>query len=330
MRHLHLAVISRSLRTSAPHGSSPAGPASRLLLAALAGLLVAGCSIDRTIAGFVGNALAGGGGVYASEDDPDLIRDAIPFGLKTLESLLAASPTHRELLLGAARGFTLYAYLLQDEADRLDAVDLARARELRARARKLYLRGRSYALRGLEREHPAFTASLRADRAAALRPTSVRDVPFLYWAGVSGAAALGVAKDDLDLLGALPTAEALIRRVLELDETYERGAAHEFLVSYEGSRPGGSAVQAREHYRRALEISRGARASVHLALAEAVTVREQNLAEFRGLLASALAVDVEREPELRLANALARRRAQWLHARISELFLDADQGEGSQ
>lgn len=327
---MHPVIISRSLRTSAPHRGSPAGLASRLLIAALAGLLVAGCSINRTIAGLVGNALAGSGGVYASEDDADLIRDAIPFGLKTLESLLEASPTHRDLLLGAARGFTLYAYLLQDDADRLDAVDLARARELRARARKLYLRGRSYALRGLDAEHPAFTATLRADRAAALRTTTARDVPFLYWAGVSGAGALSVAKDDLDLLGALPTAGALIRRVLELDETYERGAAHEFLVSYEGSRPGGSAAQAREHYRSALEISRGARASVHLALAEAVTIREQNPAEFRALLAAALTVDLEREPELRLVNALAKRRAQWLNNRIPELFLDADEGEGLQ
>ncbi len=76
-------------------------------------------------------------------------------------------------------------------------------------------------------------------------------------------------------------------RVLDLDETYELGAAHEFFISYEGGRPGGSAESAREHYRRALELSGGARASTHLAFAEAVIVSEQNLAEFRTLLAAA-------------------------------------------
>lgn len=301
-----------------------------VLLVALAALLLGACSIKRTAVNVVGDALAGGGGVYAADNDPDLIREAIPFGLKTFESLLEVSPEHRGLLLAAARGFTVYAYLLQDEADRLDTTDLPRARELRARARKLYLRGRDYALRGLEQEHPDFTAGLRAERNSALAMTTAVDVPFLYWAGVAGAGALSAAKDDLDLIAALPLAGALVGRVLALDETYEHGAAHEFFIAYEGSRPGGSAARAREHYRRALETSGGRRASVHLALAEAVAIREQNLAEFRALLASALAVDPERDPGLRLVNTIARRRARWLEQRIPDLFLQAEGTEGTK
>jgi hypothetical protein len=67
---------------------------------------------------------------------------------------------------------------------------------------------------------------------------------------------------------------------------------------------------------------------VHLALAEAVSVREQNLAEFQALLEAALAVDAEKVPALRLANTLAQRRAQWLKSRIPELFIEADQPKG--
>ncbi len=301
-----------------------------VLLVALAALLLGACSIKRTAVNLVGDALAGGGGVYAADNDPDLVREAIPFGLKTFESLLEVSPEHRGLLLAAARGFTVYAYLLQDEADRLDTTDLPRARELRARARKLYLRGRDYALRGLEQEHPDFTAGLRMDRISALAMTTGADVPFLYWAGVAGAGALSAAKDDLDLIAALPLAGALVGRALVLDETYEHGAAHEFFIAYEGSRPGGSAARAREHYRRALEISGGRRASVHLALAEAVAIRDQNLAEFRSLLASALAVDPETDPGLRLVNTIARRRARWLEQRIPDLFLQAERTEGTK
>ncbi|MFQ5538710.1 MAG: TRAP transporter TatT component family protein, partial [Gemmatimonadota bacterium] len=280
-----------------------------------------------TAVNLVGNALAGSGGVYASDDDPELVRDAIPFGLKTYESLLAVSPEHRGLLLAAASGFTAYAYLLQEEADRIEATDLSRGRELRARARKLYLRGRDYALRGLEVDHPSFTATLHSARAAGLALTTEEDVPFLYWAGAAWAGALTAAKDDLDLLAELPIAGALVGRVLELDERYELGAAHEFFISYEGSRPGGSVSRARGHYRRALEISGGQRASVHLALAEAVTIREQNLAEFRALIAAALAVDPDKVPSLRLTNTIARRRARWLNSRIPHLFLEAGQTE---
>ncbi len=54
----------------------------------------------------VGDTLAGSGGVYASDDDPELVRAAIPFGLKTYEGLLEVSPEHKGILLASASGFT--------------------------------------------------------------------------------------------------------------------------------------------------------------------------------------------------------------------------------
>ncbi len=293
-------------------------------------LLLSACSVKKVAVNIIGDTLAGSGGVYASDDDPELVREAIPFGLKTYESLLEVSPEHKGILLASASGFTAYAYMLQDDADRLDEIDLPQTRKLRVRAHKLYLRGRDYALRGLEVEHPNFTVILFTDRLSALAMTTRDDVPFLYWAGASWAGALSAAKEDLELIAELPTAGALVGRVLELDETYERGAAHEFFISYEGSRPGGSACAAREHYRRVLEISQGKRASVHLALAESVTLRKQDLAEFRALIAIALAVDADEVPELRLANIIAQRRARWLLKRIPDLFLDAQLKEESK
>ncbi len=302
-------------------------PIITLVMVGIVALPLSACSIKQVAVNVMGDALSGGGGVYASDDDPDLIREAIPFGLKTFEALLAASPEHRGLLLSAASGFTAYAYLIQDEADRLDAVDLPRARVLRARAHRLYLRGRDYALRGLEVRHPGLTAKFRQDPSSALAVTTMEDVPYLYWAGASWAGALTAAKDDLHLLAELPISGALVGRVLELDESYELGAAHEFFIAYEGGRPGGSASRAREHYRRALEISGGQRASVHLALAEGVVIREQNLEEFRAFIAATLAVDPNTVPPLRLVNTIARRRARWLESRTADLFVEANSME---
>lgn len=290
----------------------------------LSAWLVGGCSLRQTAVNAIGDALAEGGGAYASDDDPQLIREALPFGLKMFESLLDVSPRHQGLLLAASRGFTAYAFLLQNEADRLDPIDPNQARALRARIRNLYLRGRDYALRGLEVRRPGFTIELQRDRIAALAPMTQEDVPFLYWAGVSWGGAIAAAKDDLELIVDLPLPGALVGRVLELDERYELGASHDFFITFEASRPGGSARRAREHYKRALEISGGQRASVYLALAEAVAVREQNLAEFRALLTAALAVNIEGNPQLRLVNTIARQRAAWLQSRVSNLFLDVD------
>jgi predicted anti-sigma-YlaC factor YlaD len=290
-------------------------------------LALTGCSLRETATGMVADALSGGGGVFARDGDPELVRDAIPFGLKTYESLLLELPKHKGLLLSCASGFAQYAYaFVLEEADRLDATDLPKARALRQRARALFLRSRDYAFRGLELARPGFGDAFKSGRPAALAMLSKEELPFAYWAGVSWAAALMSAKDDLNLVAELPAAGDLIRRVAELDETWEEGAVHEFLVSYEGGRPeamGGSAARAREHYAKALAISKGRRASLHLALAETVVVREQNLREFRRLLAAAEAVDPDAVPEYRLVNVLALRRAGWLKSRIPDLFLDS-------
>jgi predicted anti-sigma-YlaC factor YlaD len=285
-------------------------------------LLLGACSAKRVAVDIIGDALAGGGGgTYASDDDPELVREAMPFGLKTYEGLLEVSPEHRGLLLAVAQGFTAYAYILKQDADRLEATDLDRARAIRRRASELFLRGRDYALRGLDVAHPGFSVATRQDREGILDSTVKADLPFLYWGGVAWAAALGAAKDDLELVAELPIAAAMVARVLVLDETFDRGAAHEFFVSYEGGRPGGSDAKARQHYLRALELSGGTRASLFVSFAEAVTISAQDRAEFDALLMDALAVDIDRVPQYRLANVLSKRRARWLGSRASELFL---------
>ena len=96
-----------------------------------------------------------------------------------------------------------------------------------------------------------------------------------------------------------------------------------------GSRPGGNRDTARVHYRRALELSGGGRAGLHLALAEAVAVPEQDLAAFRDLIEAALAVDLDAYPDQRVANVLAQRRARWLATEIPELFFEASDASGA-
>ena len=68
-----------------------------------------GCSVRRYAINKLGDALADTGTTFASDDDPELIRGALPFSLKLIESLLAESPRHQGLLLAAASGFTQYS-----------------------------------------------------------------------------------------------------------------------------------------------------------------------------------------------------------------------------
>src|SRR5215469_2620784 len=74
-------------------------------------LTATGCSIKRIAINKLGDSLASGGTTFASDNDPDLVGDALPFSLKLMESLLAESPRHRGLLFATASGFTQYAFV---------------------------------------------------------------------------------------------------------------------------------------------------------------------------------------------------------------------------
>ncbi len=183
------------------------GAINKIVWLMMLGLAVigSGCSVKRLAVNKVGDALAGGGTTFASDDDPELVKAAVPFSLKLMESLLSESPRHEGLLLAASSGFTQYAYaFVQQDADETEDKDLAAAEEMRGRARRLYLRARNYGLRGLEVRHKGFEKALRADPKQAVSVATVKDVPLLYWTAVSWAGAVSLSKDNPDLIADMP------------------------------------------------------------------------------------------------------------------------------
>jgi predicted anti-sigma-YlaC factor YlaD len=297
---------------------------SILLLAVLAAL--SGCSLKQYALDNVSDALANGGSTFGADDDPELVQAAAPFSLKLTESLLAENPRHKALLVAAARGFTQYAYaFLQQEAEEIEERDVARAMALQQRAARLYRRARDYGLRALAVGRPDVVRALHDEPRRAVAQFTAADVPALYWTAAAWAALIASCKDSPELLGELPAMEALIDRALELDEAYDRGAIHTFLIGYEPARltaPGDPAERARAHFERAVELTAGADAAPYIALAEAVSVPQQRRAEFQALLKQALSIDADQRPENRLANLVAQRRARWLLARTERLFTD--------
>jgi predicted anti-sigma-YlaC factor YlaD len=292
-------------------------------------VLVAGtqaCSIRRWAAGKLGDVLASGGTTYASDDDPELVGDALPFALKTIEGLLETTPRHKGLLLAAASGFTQYAYVyLQTEADYVEEADLALATHLRDRAMGLYRRAFEYGMRGLEVDHPGIRQALGDDERVALAGMKKDDVPMQYWTSAAWSLAISLDKTDAKMAVNLPLAENLMHRALELDPSYGDGVIHDYYISYEGGRAGaagGSIDRAREELAKSLALAKGRRAAPYLAFAESVSVGKQDRKEFTDLLDAALAVDPDAAPEYRLANVVAQRRARWLLSRIDALFVE--------
>ncbi len=284
----------------------------------------AGCSPRAYLVGQVAEAMSSGGDSFATDDDPELVREAAPFALKAQESLLARDPGHRGLLTSLCRGFTQYAsaFVWQDAIEEGDAERAAAGKE---RANRLFLRAKEYGMRGLEAAHPGFGGRLSAVPAEAVAITKEEDVPLLFWTAASWSLAISTSGGDPSLLADLPRCELLMRRALALREDYEHGAIHEYFVAFEGGRPeamGGSLEKARRHFERAMELGRGKRISPLVTFAETVSVRTQDREEFLELLSRALSFDSRWEaPEFRLANLLSQRKAKWLVGRVDELFL---------
>jgi predicted anti-sigma-YlaC factor YlaD len=220
--------------------------------------------------------------------------------------------------LAAARTYTQYAYaVVQQDADEAEDENVALALYLQDRARGLYRRGRDHGLRGLR----VSAEELRREPRRVVASAQRSDVALLYWTGASWGALIALSKEDPEALADVPAVEALIDRALELDESFERGAIHTFLITYEMVRQGAAgdaADRARKHFARAVELSGGADAAPMLALAEAVCVPAQRRLEFEELLERALSV----EGGDRLANLVMQRRARWLRARTDRLFID--------
>jgi predicted anti-sigma-YlaC factor YlaD len=282
------------------------------------------CSIKTMAVKTVANTLSDTGDVFSRDNDPELIRDAVPFALKLYESLLESVPDHAPLLVATCSSFTQYANaFVQSEADIVRFDNYDEAKRLNARALALYLRGRDYCMRALDVRSRGIAARLSEDPPAALARATRGDVPLLYWTAASWGLAIALAPDRPELLIDFPVVRALVDRALALDESWNKGALHEMLITIEGVETfGGTRAKAREHFDRAVALQKGLSPGPYVALAMSVSLAAQERAEFERLLNQALEIDPEGDPSNRLATLVTQRRAKALLEHVTSLFAE--------
>ena len=294
-----------------------------LALVAVAAISLSGCSLKTMAITSMANTLSQSGDTFSRDNDPELVRDAVPFALKTYESLLDSIPKHEGLLLATCSGFTQYAYaFIETDADLIEAQDYDAASRLKERALNLYLRGRAYCIRALELRRPGVERTLQIDPGVALKWATHADVPLLYWTGAAWGAAISIGLDKPGLVADVPAVKALMQRALELQDDYNEGALHAVMISLEAlpAAMGGSQVRARQHFARAVEMSGGFDPGPYVTLAASVAQPAQNREEFVTLLKQALAIDPDHRPSARLATLIAQKRARHLLSRVDDLF----------
>jgi predicted anti-sigma-YlaC factor YlaD len=298
-----------------------------LLLFCALTVVLASCSLNKLAVKMLAKTLSSGDStVFTGEEDPQLVADALPFAMKLYESLLEQTPENEDLLLTTGSVFTMYANaFIQTPASMLPESEYEQQQQMLARAKKMYLRGRGYLLRALELRYPGFGEHLKAgDLEQALAAMVVEDVPLLFWTSASWLGAFSTDTFDMELLLNLSKPIAVLNRALELDESWSQGMIHDTLISIYGSLPeamGGSQEKARYHFEKAIEYSGGLSPSPYVALASTVSVANQDVKEFRQLLAQALAIDPADNPDNRLQILLSQEKARWLLGHIEDFFL---------
>jgi predicted anti-sigma-YlaC factor YlaD len=302
----------------------PLAVARALAIACTLGV-VSGCAmVKHKAVGMVASTLTSSGDVFTRDDDPELVGEAIPFGLKLYESLLDSSPRNKDLLIATCSNFTQYgvAFLETRALELGEAQHHDEVAHLNDRALKMYLRAKGYCMRAMEVRFPGIGDKLVKEPAAALAKARKQDVPLLYWTAASWGSAIGLGLDKPELVIDVPTVRAFADRALALDEAWGKGAVHEMFISLESvpEALGGSVERARGHFTRAVELEKGLSPGPYVALAMGVSVPAQDRVEFQSLLKEALAIDPEKNPSNRLVTLVQQRRARALLDHIDTLF----------
>jgi predicted anti-sigma-YlaC factor YlaD len=301
-------------------------PLAAVLLSVLWGS--AACSLEKLALNKAAGMLSASSGndVFARDNDPELVGDALPFALKLYESLLGSVPDHQGLRLRTGSLYIMYANaFLQTPADMMPRAEMSRKDVLLKRAKNLYLRGRDILLAGLEKKNPLLRAQLKERRfAEALAPFKTQDAAALYWTAAGWVAAYALDPMDMQLGITLPQAAALMEQVGRLNPRFDPPSVLGFYILYYGSIPdymGGDLRKARDYFQKAVAASSGRDTSAYIALATTASLKDQNVREFTSLLQKVLDFDPDSTPENRLVNILNRRKARWLLDHIDDFFL---------
>jgi len=246
----------------------------------------------------------------ANHDDTATVRDGAPALLLVADAMIEADPLSPERLLDGSRLYGTYAMTFVTDPER---------------ARRLTERSRSYAERATCLLLIEVCGALRRPFAE-LRPrldaVPRRHVAALYALGTSWTSWISLRTTDWNAVAELPKVEAIMTRVIALDDAHDGGGAHAYLGALLSQRPqsmGGKPDVARAHFERALELSQQRNLSFKVLYAQhyARLVFDRELHD--RLLQEVVAAD-PRAPDLTLANRLAQDQARALLASADSYF----------
>ena len=182
-----------------------------------------------------------------NNNDLATVKDGAPAYLLMVDSLLYRDPDNESLLRGAADIYTAYTNVFVTDKDR---------------AGKLTDKALAYAFRAIcvrRSKTCGFRKVNFQEFNTIILSLEVKDVPDLFTLGSAWAAWIQMHREDWNAVAEISRVEAIMTRVVELDEFYQDGGAHLYLGVLATFLPpalGGKPDVGKEHFERALEISK--------------------------------------------------------------------------
>jgi len=237
-----------------------------------------------------------------NNNDLATVEAGAPAYLLMVDSLLYRNPDNESLLREASNIYTAYTTVFVKD---------------QARAKKLTEKALSYALRAICVRRTN-TCGLREVNFQEFKKTLLsleeKDVPDLFALGSAWSAWIQMHREDWNAVAEISRVEAIMERVIQLDEFYQDGGAHLYLGVLATFLPptlGGKPDVGQKHFERALEISKDKNLMVKVLYAQhyARLVFDQKLHD--RLLNEVLEAKTD-VPGYTLSNTLAQQRAREL------------------
>jgi tetratricopeptide (TPR) repeat protein len=289
-------------------------------------VLGAGCDVTKLTAESTAGLFERAAPAFEEYWDYDLAGEALPATIVQFEGILRVAPDNDALLNQLSQAYFAYAYgWIEVDVETFEfegKYDEAEAQ--RRRARIMYMRSKDLTMHRISLVQPGVYDASRGlveELEAWLKEsfTEKSSAPLLLWAGQAWGAYINTAKDDMVAVADLPYAKAFIARSIELDPDYYHAAGYTFMGIATASELAADLEVAKAYFEKALESTERRSLVTQVNMARYYAVQTGNRALFDELVAEVLdAGDVL--PEARLANRMARERAELYTAYVDQLF----------
>ena len=245
-----------------------------------------------------------------NQNDLGIVKAGSPAYLIMIDSLIEGDPNNVSLLISGSKLYGSYTSAFVEDEER---------------SKRLADKSLSFARRALCLDLKALCNKLDSkldEIKPVLNTIKKKQQPLLFAFASAWAGWIQVNTDDWNAIAQIPKLTAMLKRSVELDESYDSGGAYLYLGVLASQIPpslGGKPEEGRNYFEKALRLSEGKNLMVNVLFAEHYTrlVFDQDLHD--QLLKTVLAAN-QAEPGLTLINTLAKKRAAALLAESPDYF----------